>query len=166
MMICRACSKEMKDALAQCPRCGFRQPAVIGDAQAAQALIARKANKHLVSFLRDYDFGVTVYYWKEQKGSIVADRERRLSFGTGDELVGTVRYLEQKFARLPEVSDMELRLSVLKNGKPAMERQVSISVPPGAHLQQLGLELMPSLEFRLKLKNLQGQTESEFLELE
>ena len=156
----------MSNDLVQCPRCGFRELAVIGDVQAAQALIAQKANKHLISFLRDYDFGITVYYWKDKGGTVTADREQRLSFGTGDLLGGTTRYLDQKFARISGVSDMKLGLSVLKSGKVFLERTVSVPVPPGAYLQQLGLELMPALKFRLKLKNPQGQTESELLDLE
>ena len=166
MILCKACSKEMKDALRPCPRCGFRQPAVIGDADAAQALIAKRANKHLVSFLRDYDIGVTVYYWKDQKGTVVADRQQRLSFGTGEALLGSTHYLEQKFARIPEVTTMELQLSVLKKGEVFMEKTVSIPTPPGAHLQQLGMELSASLQLRLKLKNPQGEMESQPLDLE
>ena len=164
MRTCKACGKEIQSAL--CLRCGFRQPAVIGDPQGAQSVMAELANRHRIGYLRQFDIGVTVYYWKEKGDQVVLDRQQRLSFGTGETLQGRTCFLEQKFARLPEVTELELQLSVLKNGEKFRELSVSLPVPPGAHLQQLGAALTPSLELLLTLKNPQGQTQSQPLTLE
>ena len=129
-------------------------------------MMAELANRHRIGYLRQFDIGVTVYYWKEKGDQVVLDRQQRLSFGTGETLQGRTCFLEQKFARLPEVTELELQLSVLKNGEKFRELSVSLPVPPGAHLQQLGAALTPSLELLLTLKNPQGQTQSQPLTLE
>lgn len=166
MVFCSACGKEIQDRRSPCPRCGFLQPGVLGDEDAAGQIIHRLAKKHLVLFLRQFDFGIQVYYWKEKGGQVVPDRQQRLSFGTGDSLVGRTEFLSQQFARVPGLERMELQLSVLKLGKPFLETAVSLPVPEGELLQQAGLELSESLQLRLKLKNDRCQTQSEPLTLE
>lgn len=166
MVVCKACEKELTNAKGSCPRCGFRPPAVIGDPEVAQALIAKRAAKHRNEFLQRLDVGVTVYLWKEQKDSIVPEGQRRLSFGAGDTLLETPRFLEQKFSRIPDLTEMKVEISVLKDGVVFVSSTASLPVPPGPHLLELGAQLTSALELKLMLKNPRGQTQSVPLVLE
>ena len=158
MVVCKACLKGMTEVKGSCPRCGFRPPAVIGDPEAAQALIAQKAKKHISGFLRRLDLCVVTHVWKEQGEAVVADGQQLISFGTGDTLLEHTRFLKQKFSRVPDLSELAVELRVLKDGEIFLERTLSLPVPPGAYLLELGAELTSSLELNLVLKNPQGQT--------
>ena len=166
MVLCKACGRDLTGAKGSCPRCGFRPPAVIGDPEAAQALIAKRAVKHMKEFMQRLDVGVTVYLWKEQEDAVVSNGQQRLSFGTGDSLQEAPRFLERKFSRVPDLAEMEVEISLLKDGDVLTEQTVSLPVPPGSHLLELGAQLTSSLELKLILKNPQGQTQSVPLVLE
>lgn len=166
MITCKACTKELTDPKGRCPRCGFRPPAVIGDPEVAQALIAKRADKHIKSFLQQLDVGVMVHLWQEQEDAVVPNGQQRISFGTGDTLLNQPRFLEQKFSRVPDLTEFAVEVSVQKNGEPQPCKKASLPVPSGAFLLELGAELTPGLELKLILKNPQGQTESVPLVLE
>lgn len=157
---CRVCYKELASVAQPCPRCGFVRPAVIGDPNTAEALIARKAEEHQINFLKRFDFGVMIYYWKDQDGTIVLDRKERLSFGIGSDLLNRPLWLAQPFARIPDMQEMHIELSVMDQGTEQLRLPVKLPIPAGSHLQQIGIELMPNMTIQLKLKNAAGQTES------
>ena len=126
MVLCKACGRDLTGAKGSCPRCGFRPPAVIGDPEAAQALIAKRAVKHMKEFMQRLDVGVTVYLWKEQEDAVVSNGQQRLSFGTGDSLQEAPRFLEQKFSRVPDLAEMEVEISLMKDGNVLTEQTVSL----------------------------------------
>lgn len=159
-MKCIVCNKEIVSPLRPCPRCGFLQPAVVGDAAGAEDFITGKAQKHKQELLGNYDFGLTVYHWKDQDGTVVLDREERLSFGKGDALLAAPVWLNQSFARIPDVDTMELELSIQLGGESAEKIPVTVAVPQGKHLQQVGACIGADLSVKLLLKNPEGQTES------
>lgn len=160
-MKCIVCNKEIASPLRPCPRCGFLQPAVVGDAAGAEAFIAAKAEKHKRDLLANYDFGLTVYHFKDQDGTVVPDQEERLSFGKGDALLGEPVWLDQKFARIPEADTMELELSVQLEAEAVEKIPVTVPVPQGRHLQQVGALIGEDLSIKLLLKNPEEQTQSD-----
>lgn len=157
---CRVCHKELTSPARPCPRCGFQEPAFFGDPVSAEKIINHKAENHRVQYLSSFDFGVTIYRWKDQDGTLVLDRTERLSFGTGSDLLDKTHWLEQPFARIPDVDAMDLELSILQNGKTCGNIPVSVAVPQGNHLQQAGISLSRDLTVQLLLKNPQEQTQS------
>lgn len=159
-MKCIVCSKELDSPLQPCPRCGFLQPAVVGDAAGAEAFIAGKAKKHKQELSSRYDIGLTIYRWKDQNGTVALQEEQRLSFGKGDALMEREVWLEQPFARIPEAAELELALSVAFGEEAPENKTVSVPVPEGKHLLQVGARLDGDFSLRLMLKNPEGQTES------
>lgn len=166
MVLCKACGKDLTGAKSNCPRCGFRPPAVIGDPEVAQALIAKRVAKHRDEFLHRLDVGVTVHLWREQEDTVVTAGQQRLSFGIGNTLLDAPCFLKQKFSRIPDLPEMAVEVSVRKDGTDFMSRTVSLPVPPGSHLLELGAQLSSALELKLILKNPRGQTQSVPLVLE
>ncbi len=161
MSYCRVCLKELNHSGGSCPRCGFQEPAFFGDPAKAQQLISRKADAYRTQYLSQFDFGVTVYYWKDKDGTLVPDRTERLSFGSGEALLGAAQWLDQPFARVPDVEAMGLQLDIRQAGTSYRTMSVQVPVPKGAHLQQAGISLSPDMKVRLLLKNPQDQTQSE-----
>ena len=160
MSECRVCYKENANLMQPCSRCGFLQPAIIGDANAAEAFVERKARNHRINFLKGFDFGVTVYYWKDQDGMIALDRKERRSFGLGSDMLDNTIWMDQKFARIPDEQQMQVELSVLENGAERLAIPVAVPVPAGAHLQEIGIEVSSDMVAMLKLRNPEGQTAS------
>lgn len=157
---CRVCHKELTTPARPCPRCGFQEPAFFGDQASAEQLISRKADAFRAQYLSNFDFGLTIYRWKDKDGTLVLDRTERLSFGGGSDLAGKTRWLDQLFARIPDVDAMDLELSIRRNGQKYRQIPVSVPVPGGKHLQQAGISLSPDMKVRLLLKNPQEQTQS------
>ncbi len=160
MAECRVCHKVFHESQFQCPRCGFRETAVIGDLAHAENINNSKAIPHRVRFLDEFDFGVVTHYWKDDNGTVVPDREATLSFGQGGKLLGREIWLNQLFARIPDTARMELDLRVLRGGKEYRRLSVSLNVPRGAFLQQVGIALTEDMKVSLLLKNEQEQTRS------
>ncbi len=157
---CRVCHKELTTLNKPCPRCGFRELSFVGDPKAAEQKMNKMADEARAKFLSEFDFGVTIYRWKDQDGALVLDRTERLSFGSGASLLDKLCWLEQPFARIPDVKNMELELSVLRNKQNYRSMKISVPVPQGNHLQQVGITLSPDMKVKLLLKNPQAQTQS------
>ena len=160
MSHCRVCRKELTHPAQTCPRCGFRELSVVGDPKAAEQKMNMMADDARAKFLREFDFGVNSYFWKDQDGQIVLDHTEYLSFGSGSELLGNTRWLDQLFARIPDVEKLDLELSIRRSGQKYRQIPVSVPVPGGKHLQQAGISLSPDMKVRLLLKNPQEQTQS------
>jgi len=160
MQKCTACGRsyESDDV---CPVCGYSEPAFIGDENAAAVYIKREAAKHRLAFLKSLDLGVTAYFWKDDNGVIAEDRQERLSLGSGESLWKNTVWAKQSFARIPDLAEMTVELSVLKDGKALSKQSIRLPVPAGQHLLQLGMELGEGLTVQLKLKNPLGQTQSQ-----
>lgn len=158
---CRVCHSELIHPAKPCPRCGFQEPAFFGDPARAEQLINQKADAYRTQFLGNFDFGITIYRWKDQDGTLALNYTERLSFGAGTELLGKLRWLDQPFARIPDLEKMNLELSVLRGGQHYRKITVAVGVPRGNLLQQVGISLTRDLTVQLFLKNSQDQTQSE-----
>ena len=157
---CRVCHKELNNPARPCPRCGFQEPAFFGDPNKANQVINQKADAFRNQYLSAFDFGLTIYYWKDQNGQLVLDRTQRLSFGIGSNLAGNVCWLDQPFARIPEVEKLDLELSILRENQNYRKLYVAVPVPQGNHLLQAGISLSRDMTVQLMLKNPQGQAQS------
>lgn len=156
-MRCMACYQEVSEGQGTCPRCGFVQYQVIGDAKEARSTLERMAEKHRESFLRRFDLGISIFTWKDQDGTVVLDQKKRLSFGAGDSLLGRTVWMEQQFARIPDERELTVELSALEEGSVRII-PIRIPVPQERQLQTLGIEMSGDLKVRLLLRNGQTQT--------
>ena len=160
MTECKVCCRELPDPHHPCPRCGFRAPAVIGDEAAAEAFFDTLAAEHRNEFLKHFEFGIIIYYWKEQAGLAELDRKERLVFGSGDRLLEEPLWLEQKFARVPEETELAVELSVREAEKAPISIAVQLPVPAGDGPLEAGLLLTPQMTVSLQLRSSEGQTAS------
>ncbi len=158
-MRCMACYEHIPEGTEICPRCGFVHYQVIGDTDEALSALKKMAQRHRTAFLGRYDLGITAYTWKDQKGVLVPDATRRISFGTADGLLTAPKWLDQPFARLPQ-DTVQVELSVAKTGEAPRTVPVQLAVPQEAQLQYLGIAMGEDLSVRLLLKNESNQTES------
>lgn len=160
-MRCMVCFNEVPNGVDVCPCCGFTQYDVIGDTEEALAILGTMADKHRNVFLKKYDVGVNIFTWKDNGGTIALKEKKRVSFGTCDNLQKNTVWLESKFARIPNISEQQVELSVIKNGEP--EKTIAVKIPAlkESQLQNLGLEMNEDLTVSLILKNGVSQTKSQ-----
>jgi hypothetical protein len=153
-----ACYDEIPEGSNRCPRCGFTQYQVIGDADTAMAALKPMAERHRTMFLKKYDLGISVYTWKDQNGSVVRSGVSRQSFGTADRLSDHPTWLNQQFARVPE-NELTISLSVQHDG---LEKTLPVRIPAlkESQLQQLGIRINSDLTVTLLLKNQSTQVQS------
>ena len=157
---CRVCHNELTTPAKPCPRCGFQEPAFFGDPAKAEQIISHKADTYRTQFLSEFDFGITIYRWKDKDGTLVPDRTDRLSFGSGTDLLDKTFWLDQSFARIPDLAAMDLELDIRRNGTGYQTLSVPVPVPKGNHLHQAGISLSRDMTVQLLLKNPQEQTRS------
>lgn len=164
MLQCRACHKELSNPAQPCPRCGFVEPAFFGDPLKAEQVINHKADIYRNQYLKDFDFGVIVYRWKDDNGVLALDYTERISFGSGNNLLEKCCWLEQSFARIPDVAKLDIEVSVLFRGTDYRKLVVAVPVPQGNHLQQIGISMKSDMTLQLLLKNPEDQTQSGFVD--
>ena len=104
--------------------------------------------------------GVNIFTWKDTDGTIVLDEKKRISFGTCDTMQKNTVWLERQFARIPDVPEQSVELSVIKSGEPEKVIEVKIPALKEAELQKLGVEMNDDLTVSLVLKNDTSQTKS------
>ena len=148
-MKCLVCGKEF--AGGECPRCKFPDLQFPGDRDEAIRSMKPVIDSFRAEFLKKVRVAVVIYRWKDRNGNVVPDREELLPIGTGAELSEGVRWLEQKFARIPEQQKLSLRLRVTA-GEETENLTVTVPNPQIAELQQLGAELDPDLRICLLLR--------------
>ena len=115
--------------------------------------------------LQNIELALVIYLWKEDNGSVALDRETQIRFGPYPTLIGTVNWLPQLFARIPDVPNLELKVSAATGQG---TRIVTVSIPnlPEPSLQQIGIEADNAFRFRLLLKNdVGGMSASQWYEI-
>lgn len=160
-MRCMVCFYEVPKGEDVCPRCGFTQYDVIGDTKEALAILNTMADKHRNVFLKKYDLGINIFTWKDDKGTIVLKEKKRISLGTCDKLQKNTVWLEGKFARIPDVKEQPVELSVIKNGEKEKTLIVNIPALKESQLLNLGFEMHEDLTVSLILKNDSSQSKSQ-----
>ena len=140
IMRCLVCSKPLSSDLV-CPRCGFKLAPGLGDPEVVRRLQEEDAEAHCSDYLRQFDFGINCYFWKDQHGVYALERTSRISFGTGDRLYGSTVWIEQEFSRVTkEAHPLTIEVSVRQG---TTERTVACVVPGLSEplTQQLGLRI-------------------------
>ena len=148
----------------ECPNCKFPYIAFPGDPEEGIRRMKPQIDAYRSSFLERISLGVVSYFWKEQDGSLILDREEVRQIGTGTQLCAGAVWLEQPFARLPEAKSLTIRLALDLGGE---KRELSVSVPNllEPELQKLGAEMNGQMQFRLLLRNSSSETASEWTPL-
>lgn len=148
----------------ECPNCKFPYIAFPGDPEEGIRRMKPQIDAYRDAFLEKLSLGVVSYYWKEQDGRLVLDREEVRSIGSGKELQAGAVWLEQPFARLPEAESLTIRLALSLEGG---NREFSVRLPNllQPELQQLGAEMNEQMQIRLLLRNSSGSTASEWVSL-
>lgn len=159
-MRCMVCFNEVPKGEEVCPLCGFTQYDVIGDTKEAQAILNTMADKHRNVFLKKYDLGINIFTWKDDNGTIALKEKKRISIGTCDRLQNNTVWVEGKFARIPELKEQPVELSVIKDEK---EKTITVNIPAlkESELLSLGVEMQKDLTVCLILKNDSSQAKSQ-----
>lgn len=159
-MRCMVCFNEVPKGEEVCPRCGFTQYDVIGDTKEAQAILNTMAEKHRNVFLKKYDLGINIFTWKDDNGTIALKEKKRISIGTCDRLQNNTVWVEGKFARIPDLKEQPVELSVIKDEK---EKTITVNIPAlkESELLSLGVEMQKDLTVCLILKNDSSQAKSQ-----
>lgn len=125
----------------ECPLCGFPVVNFPGDPEAGLKLLQPTIQQHRKTFLNRFQVGVTVYHWKDADGKLVLDREERIPVGTGAELLDGEVWLPRKFARIPDVPELQVGVYI-DNGERCREVQVQLPNLMGRELQELGMKVV------------------------
>lgn len=137
-MKCLVCGKNFQGNI--CPRCEFPVVNFPGPLEEGIKNIQPEIMKYREKLLRPCQVGVTAYRWKDENGKIVLDQEERLPLGNGAELLEKEAWLPQKFARIPDAAELQVRVYI-DNGKSRRETQVRLPNLMGAELQELGMKV-------------------------
>ena len=148
----------------ECPNCKFPYIAFPGDAEEGIRRMKPQLDAYRRAFLERISLGVVSFFWKEQEGRLVLDREEVRPIGSGKELCAGTVWLKQPFARLPEAETLAIRLALTVDGE---TRELSVSLPNRLEpeLQQLGAEMNEQMQLRLLLRNRSGSSASEWIPL-
>lgn len=149
-MKCYVCGKQYEGN--ECPRCAFPAVEVPNTTweQGRQALEAT-ISPFRASFLKSIQVSLVMCRHRDENGVYVLDREESLPLGTGTELYGKERWLDQEFARLEKPTcSVRMRLTVRDKTR---EEQVEIPNLHAAELQKVGIAMDEQFRIRLKLRN-------------
>ncbi len=161
-MKCLVCGKRF-DGNA-CPVCRFPVIRFPGDLEAGLRAMQPTIDSYRERFLAGVHVGIVTYRWKDENGTLAVDRKETVAIGSGSDLFGKECWIDERFARIPEVPALEVELSVETEGREAV-RKVSLPNRQEAQLQELGAALDKEMNLRLLLRNESGRTESEKLPL-
>lgn len=150
-MKCLVCGKNYEAA--ECPRCNF--PYIQVPAAASESFLDSlrpTVNNYRETFLQKVELQIPVYRWKDQDGVVVEDRVETISLGTADQLKAGQRWLEEKFARIPDEKALPVTVSISAGGD-TWERTISVPNLNQPELQQLGAAINDEYQLLLMLRN-------------
>lgn len=149
-MECLVCGKEYKGS--ECPRCRFPDVQIPGDRQKAIDNLRPAIEAYRARFLQSVKLEIAVFFWKDENGTVVLDREERICLATADELQNGPRWLDQDFARIPQENAIIVTLYI-SIGDTVRREKVSIPNLHSPSLQQIGVEMEKDFNIRLLLRN-------------
>lgn len=125
----------------ECPRCRFPVVNFPGDPEAGLKMLQPMIEQHRREFLSRFQVGVTACYWKDADGKLVLDRKERIPVGTGAELMNGEVWLPRKFARIPDVPELQVGVYI-DSDEYHREMQVPLPNLMGKELQELGMKVV------------------------
>lgn len=162
-MKCLVCGKSFDGS--GCPRCGFPVLSILGDYEEGIRQQQPVIRAFRTDFLAKVEVGAVAYRWKNNGGKIVCAGQESIPLGKGGQIWEKMQWIPRKFARNAGADSIQVRVYGTLRGK-RTEKVVTLPNLPGAHLQQLGIEMNEEMAVRLKLRNESGvQVESEYIEL-
>ena len=150
-MKCFVCEQEYEGQ--DCPRCHFPNVQVPG-ASREKAIrdLAPAINSFRSGFLQSILVEAVSYHWRDEQGQVVLDHEAMLPLGNGTKLYGQQIWLDQKFARVEELTRIPVRLRITVGGN-VREAQVEVDNLKEPGLQQLGVSLGQDFQIQVMLRN-------------
>lgn len=126
-MKCQLCTREMKEGLSECPRCGFPVIPVTDDNEKTRVWIREQAGQYADALLKKYSIGIKVYaYTQNPGGSLTFKEEREMPLAEEGSLrYGNVTWNNQKFNENKKIT-LDL---VCRNGKKETRARVSADRP-------------------------------------
>lgn len=148
MITCLVCGKQYETG--DCPRCQFPDVQIPGSREKAIQNLKPAIDSYRANFLTTVRVEVLSYYWKDNGGTLVLDREERRLLGTASELMKGEKWLDQAFARIPEAKLLPVRVAIVCGEE---SRLLTIPVPnlTGAELQKIGAVMDENCNLRLLL---------------
>ena len=161
-MKCDVCGKDHDKNIG--PVCKFPKVEFPGDPKEGREAMEPMIRAFREEFLGRVSVGIIAYQWKDDNGALVMAGKERVQIGTGKELREGARWLDEKFARIPEEEQLMVSLSVRVDDIDE-ERSVGIPNLTEPELQELGAEVDGDMNIRLLLRNSSGSTQSEKIPL-
>lgn len=162
-MVCLVCGKEYIGS--ECPRCRFPDVQFPGDPQKAIENLRPAIEVFRDQFLQSVKLEIAAFYWKDEDGTVVLDREERVLLAGGEELLQGPKWLAQEFARIPDEQWVSVTLYITVAGTLRQE-QVMLPNIHSPQLQQIGAEMVGGGSIRLLLRNAANElTKSELIQL-
>lgn len=162
-MKCPVCKKEYDGP--KCPVCGFPKVEFPGDVEEGLRVMGPTIDKYRAeTFLPSLEVGVTAYYWKDSNGAVVSNGSKMIPFGRGAELIGSTRWIDTEFARIPNETQLKVKLYV-KTCVGQAELPVTIPNLNEAELQRLGISIDDGFVATLMLMNSSNWSKSEAIYL-
>ena len=162
-MECLVCGKEYVGS--ECPRCRFPDVQIPGDRQKAIENLRPAIEAFRTQFLKSVKLEIAAFYWKDEDGTVVLDREERVLLVDGEELQQGPKWLNQEFARIPDEEWVPVTLYITVAGDTRQE-QIMLPNIHSPQLQQIGVETVESCGIRLLLRNVANEmTKSETIQL-
>lgn len=159
MVTCLVCGKKYETG--DCPRCQFPDVQIPGSREKAIQNLKPAIDSYRANFLSTVRMEILSYRWKDENGVLVMDREERIPLGTVSELSQGIKWLDQRFARIPDTKQLPVRLAIVCGGE---TRILSVSVPnlQASELQQIGAVVDENCNLKLLLRSTtQSPTQSD-----
>lgn len=151
-MKCYVCGTEIGRTEDRCRCCGEYVVDIIGDDAGTEKVLREKGEKRRNKLLSQYKIDVAAYKWADGKSEKV-----KLPIDSAENLFHREKWLDDRFARVPEVEVMDMGLIITKNGeeKEATVKMESFQSPTFLHI---GAVVEDGFRVKLILKNDSGET--------
>lgn len=150
-MNCYVCGTKLGETEDHCPRCGEYVVEIIGDSAETERVLREKGEKRRNKLLSQYELEIAVYKWEEEQS-----KKMSAVIAPVPSMYHEEQWLDEPFARVPGVDEMELEAVIKKDGE---EKTVafalrSFSSPTFLHI---GAVVEDGFLLRLLLKSDDGE---------
>lgn len=150
-MKCYVCGTNIGKAEEYCPCCKECVVDIIGDSTETEKILKDKGEKRRNKLLSQYEIYVAVYKWEGKS------QEIRIAIGSAKDLFHKEKWLEERFARIPDIHMMELKLVIMKDGKENVS-SVKVESFQSPTLLHIGAVIEDGFQLKIILKNDRNET--------
>lgn len=161
-MECYVCRHMFTEGASTCPNCGFPAMSVIGKDIKLDPSFQSMIVKYRADKMNPLEVGVVAYTWDTEDENLEKVVENELVLARCSDLVpGTVKWLNEPFARAKNMPFVDVTLYVKKPDGTKERREIRLAAPAEANDWQIGIGKNEDSEICIYLGSAEVHTKTE-----